>query len=65
MARLMFCSSEKYLLSRYTGKDYHHSDLEDEIARKLRFKSLSFNDYNEEKTSLLEITPSKSPYDFE
>ena len=57
LSRFLFCSSEKYLLGRLTGKDYQQDQFDEEFARKLRFKSFSFNDYNEEKTCFLEITP--------
>ena len=58
LSRFIFCCSENYFLSRLTGKDYHHEHIEDQIARKFRSRQLSFYDYNEEKTNLLEITPS-------
>ena len=57
LSRFLFCFSEKNLLARLTGKEYRQENFDDEFARKLRFKTLSFQDYNEEKTCLLEITP--------
>ena len=54
----MLCFSEKYLIARLTGKDYREEDIEEQIRSKLKFKRLSFYDYNEEKSGLLELNPS-------
>ena len=57
LSRFVFCFSEKTFLSILTGKHQEREHIEDQIARKLRSRQLSFYDYNEEKTNLLEITP--------
>lgn len=44
------------------GKQYKEQDIEEEIRKKLKFKRLSFYDYNEEKTGFLEITPGGLDY---
>lgn len=51
----MLCFSEKYFIAKLTGRDYKEEDIEEEIRNKLKFKKLSFYDYNEEKSNLLEI----------
>lgn len=67
----MLCFSEKYFIAKLTGKNYNNEDIEEEIRNKLKFKRLSFYDYNEEKSGLLEISPSgfdcsqvKGDYDY-
>ena len=62
LSRLLVCFSEKYLIGKLTGKDYQQQEIEDEIRRKLKFKRLSFYDYNEEKTGFLEIAPGTLDY---
>ena len=49
----MLCFSEKYFIAKLTGRDYKEEDIEEEIRNKLKFKKLSFYDYNEEKSNLL------------
>ena len=57
ISRMLVCFSEKYFIAKLTGKDYREEDIEEEIRSKLKFKRLSFYDYNEEKNGLLEISP--------
>ena len=51
----MVCFSEQYLIAKLTGRDYKEEDIEEQLRKKLKFKRLSFYDYNEEKSGLLEI----------
>lgn len=65
----MVCFSEKYFIAKLTGREYKEEDIEEEIRSKLKFKRLSFYDFNEEKSSLLEIgafdyTKMKGDYDY-
>ena len=44
------------MISCLTGRKHNDSDeFQNELARKLKVQRLSFNDYNEEKTNLIEV----------